>query len=262
MAFKIRNDLQQMTAIYVTEVNSTTVYSNEVISNNVTSYETNSNTTNSNTTNSNIINSVNINNTGTTSSSIMIATKLTSDEINSKTTNSTTTNSNVINSTNINNTGTTTSFNLDATKFNLIPPGTIFTFAMTKAPAGYLACDGSIKNIIDYPDLFLAIGATFNYGINTPLQFMLPDFRGKFIRGFDPTGSFDVDRRGGGFGSYQNDEFLSHSHGGVMRWPGGGPEQEQDGSPDNRSNYNQQTNAAGGSETRPKNIALLICIKY
>jgi hypothetical protein len=44
----------------------------------------------------------------------------------------------------------------------------------------------------------------------------------------------------------------SHSHGGVMRWPGGQVEQNQDGSPDDRSNVNQPTDSTGGSQ--PHNI--------
>ena len=44
------------------------------------------------------------------------------------------------------------------------------------------------------------------------------------------------------------DEMPVHSHGGVMRWPGGGPEQEQSGSPDNRSNHNVRTDNEGGGQ--------------
>ena len=49
-------------------------------------------------------------------------------------------------------------------------------WATTSIPTGYLLCDGSTYSSVTYPDLFAVLGTT-----------TLPDFRGKFARGYDPT---------------------------------------------------------------------------
>lgn len=90
----------------------------------------------------------------------------------------------------------------------------------------------------------------------------VPDLRGEFIRGWahDRTGIADVGRS---FGSWQMDDFKSHTHytwsklgtySGTDGWDGVG------GVSWGLSTY--KTGATGGSETRPRNIALLPCIKY
>jgi len=63
------------------------------------------------------------------------------------------------------------------------PPGTVIAFAgpTSKAPAGYLLCDGRTVSNALYPDLFEAIGNT--YGNYSGDDFALPDFRGMFLRG-------------------------------------------------------------------------------
>ncbi len=54
----------------------------------------------------------------------------------------------------------------------------------TVAPAGYLLCDGSSYNTTTYAALFAVLGTS-----------TLPDFRGKFIRGYDPANQYDPDTR-------------------------------------------------------------------
>ena len=54
----------------------------------------------------------------------------------------------------------------------------------TTAPSGYLICDGSTYSSVTYPALFNVLGTT-----------TLPDFRGKFVRGYDPTNVIDPDTR-------------------------------------------------------------------
>ncbi len=39
-----------------------------------------------------------------------------------------------------------------------VPPGTKIDFCGSSPPAGYLACDGAVKLIADYPALYAAIG--------------------------------------------------------------------------------------------------------
>ena len=87
--------------------------------------------------------------------------------------------------------------------------------------------------------------------------FNLPDLRGEFLRGWDDGRGLDVGR---GFATAQMDDNKSHTH--TFNWGGnsgsGGPY---------LSNYQTTssgpsvTNATGG-EARPRNLALLVCIKY
>ena len=61
------------------------------------------------------------------------------------------------------------------------------------------------------------------------------------------------------FGSAQADEFKAHTHGGVPQRAG---DRDRGGEVSWFSiDGIGQTEAAGGSETRPRNIALLACIK-
>jgi hypothetical protein len=62
-----------------------------------------------------------------------------------------------------------------------VPPGTVIAFAGNHAPRGYLLCDGREVDVLNYPDLFRAIGTI--YGGNGTSKFKLPDFRGMFLRG-------------------------------------------------------------------------------
>jgi microcystin-dependent protein len=57
------------------------------------------------------------------------------------------------------------------------PPGTVFPFAGTSAPTGYLICDGSSLLRASYVDLFGAIGTT--WGAVDGTHFTLPDLRGR-----------------------------------------------------------------------------------
>ena len=67
------------------------------------------------------------------------------------------------------------------------PIGHIISYMGNTAPAHYLACDGSIYNISDYPKLadhFLANFGSKNYfGGDGTATFAVPDLRGEFLRG-------------------------------------------------------------------------------
>jgi hypothetical protein len=49
-------------------------------------------------------------------------------------------------------------------------------------PEGYLLCDGSAVSALDYPLLYDFIGDTFNYGVLSQYQFMLPKQSNTIIR--------------------------------------------------------------------------------
>lgn len=158
-----------------------------------------------------------------------------------------------------------------------IPPGAIMPFARPTAPAGWLICDGRAVNRTQYKNLFNAIGTTFGAGDGST-TFNLPDLRGEFIRGWDNGRGVDPGRQ---FGSWQADEFRQHNHYSDIRFnklsarasdidgagtttatdSGGGTYEYRIGQ---MSNYWDAATLkdTGGSETRPRNVALLYCIKY
>lgn len=87
--------------------------------------------------------------------------------------------------------------------------------------------------------------------------FSLGDWRAEFIRALDGGRGVDVGRV---LASYQADEFKSHTH--TIKGNGG----SSGGSYLSVDTYNGTVsgmiNNAGGIETRPRNIALLPCIRY
>ena len=61
-----------------------------------------------------------------------------------------------------------------------IPSGSIYIYAGTSAPSGWLLCDGSSHSKLTYGDLFTAIG--YGYG-RSGNSFKVPDLIGKIIMG-------------------------------------------------------------------------------
>lgn len=145
------------------------------------------------------------------------------------------------------------------------PAGMLAHFARNSAPTGWLKANGSAVGRVAYADLFAAIGTTFGAGdgFNT---FNLPDLRGEFIRGWDDGKGVDAGRV---FGTWQGDELKSHKHklriqkdGGTLLWPidiDSSVRGEFDDDPFARGEVMQAT---GGTETRPRNRAMLACIKF
>lgn len=87
------------------------------------------------------------------------------------------------------------------------PIGTIQAFAFEYAPEGWLICDGRTLSSETHPILYAAIGNTF--GGNGANNFMIPDLRGRFMRGWSNDGIIDKGRK---LGSAQDDAFQSHYH--------------------------------------------------
>jgi microcystin-dependent protein len=103
------------------------------------------------------------------------------------------------------------------------------------------------------------IGTTYGTG-NGSTTFTLPDLRGYFVRG---AGTNSDGVAAGTFGAKQTDDFKSHTH----TDNGGYIANEYDYSPGEahpalRRSLNIVTGATGGTETRPRNIAMLYCIKF
>jgi microcystin-dependent protein len=146
-----------------------------------------------------------------------------------------------------------------ATQSLLVPPGAVMSFAMSAAPVGWLPCDGSVISRTTYAPLFSAVGTTFGAG-DSSTTFRVPDLRGEFIRGWAAGGVVDTGRV---FGSSQTDELKSHTH--PYTWTTGEAPAGTygvGGSGLTRVTNFGTTSPTGGTETRPRNIALLYCIKF
>ena len=162
------------------------------------------------------------------------------------------------------------------------PAGAVMHFAGKDAPDGWLKADGQAVSRTVYKDLFAAIGTTYGLGDGVK-TFNVPDLRGEFIRGFDDGRGVDKGRK---LGVAQSDAIQSHNHylpTSTSDFNGGKPY----AIPDNIFNTSDVNHgAANGTEnttypnkdylkpelvgnvgtfaqeTRPRNIALLACIKY
>jgi microcystin-dependent protein len=139
----------------------------------------------------------------------------------------------------------------------LVPTGAVMPFAMNAAPSGWLAANGSAVSRTTYAALFAAIGTTYGAGDGSS-TFTLPDLRGYFVRG---SGTNAADGTASGtFGAKQaqssltatlatsTDNFVTDAFNiDEARRPG--------------LNVATLTTNFATVEIRPKNIALLYCIK-
>ena len=179
------------------------------------------------------------------------------------------------------------------------PVGTVITYAGSSAPTGYLKANGdSIPNgsgtvqsvTADFSALYAVVGAT------------LPDLRGEFIRGLDDSRGVDSGRQirstqtdenkqhnhsisvsgttsnksltggirkisegfnanGSATGVFTKTQDGNNSiTGSSSTSPVGGV--DFDGSHDHTFSASGTSGNQGGSESRPRNVALLMCIKY
>ena len=137
-----------------------------------------------------------------------------------------------------------------------VPIGTVISFYGNTTPAGYLYCNGASFNQATYPELYSLLGGN-----------VLPDMRGYFMRGtsdsnaVDPSGPRAV-------GSVQSDEVKSHTHTYLDTYATentgtnlgylGHSDPDYDNAP---LTISRTTDATGGAETRPKNVAVRFVIK-
>lgn len=151
-----------------------------------------------------------------------------------------------------------------------VPIGAIVTFPMTTLESGFLYCDGAVYLRATYPDLFAKIGTTYNIGGETSLQFRVPDLRGEFIRGWDHGRGVDPGRAFASAQSYQNAshrhniELLGGTSGFMVDAYGTGPTvngRSIDSGVTTSSYEVIRTDLQGGTETRPRNVAMMYAIK-
>jgi hypothetical protein len=125
-------------------------------------------------------------------------------------------------------------------------PGAIVMWGGASIPTGWLECNG--QSTSTYTNLAAIYGAN------------LPDLRGSFVRGWDNGKGLDPGRE---LGSYQADAFASHSH--TLRADNNNQNGLSGNLGGNGTNfggfYPDRIGSTGGTETRPKNVALRFIVK-
>ena len=165
----------------------------------------------------------------------------------------------------------------------MIPSGAVMYFAGQTAPSGWLKANGAAVSRTTYAALFAAIGTTYGAGDGRS-TFNLPDLRGEFVRGWDDGRGIDSGRA---FGSAQSDA-IRNIKGSIEALYSGyrytlytkadgafGTEFDDgvsatfssskgDSDHNNRKKrvvFDASRSVPTADENRPRNIALLACIK-
>ena len=141
------------------------------------------------------------------------------------------------------------------------PTGAVIYHAANSAPTGFIKANGAAISRSTYSALFAVIGTTFGAG-NGSSTFLVPDLRGEFLRGWDDSRGIDSGRA---FGSAQADALKTHSHSFGTGTSGAGATAGTVPTGHNGSYSTLTTSGAStgsSTETRPRNIALLACIKF
>ena len=160
--------------------------------------------------------------------------------------------------------------------------GEVAYFARTTPPSGWLKANGAAVSRTTYAALFAAIGTTFGAG-DGRTTFNLPDLRGEFIRGLDDGRNIDRERR---LGTAQGDAIRNITgklDGSAMgsgnqvlegkmiasgaigttyqqrQWSG---DQGGWGEQSVSFDFDASRVVPTANENRPRNVALLACIKY
>ena len=171
----------------------------------------------------------------------------------------------------------------------LTPVGVVECFARAAAPGGWLACDGAAVSRTTYADLFAAIGTAFGAGDGST-TFNLPDLRGEFVRGLDSGRGVDAARvlgtaqdwatgapkaksrdakrlkNDGTLGIAFDAPVVNTAIGFARTGSASDPVGATVGSTSILDKTDHETDllgvASGDPETRPRNVALLYCIKH
>lgn len=173
---------------------------------------------------------------------------------------------------------------ITALQTNTLPYGTIIPWPGTVAPTGFIKASGQIlarTGTGAYPKLTDAVlnggklsvvsdglwtagrKGVFSLG-NGVSTIRCPDLRAEFIRGLDDSAGIDVGRI---LGSLQLDLLGSHRHTVPTSYDNGsvnsgnGLYLSGDSTTKRFTAAADAIDLAGGAETRPRNIALLFCIK-
>lgn len=161
-----------------------------------------------------------------------------------------------------------------------VPTGAVFMFMASAAPTGYLKANGATISRTTYATLFNVIGTTFGVGDGST-TFTIPDLRGEFLRGWDDSRGVDSGRA---FGTAQG-HGIPRLHGGFGDGHGNAAMNVTNVSGYTNPLYGVSTSSYRTSlqataqnfariyfdsnrvipqtpDVRPRNVALLACIKY
>ena len=161
-----------------------------------------------------------------------------------------------------------------------VPSGAVFMFTADAAPTGYLKANGATISRTTYATLFAVIGTTFGAGDGST-TFQLPDLRGEFLRGWDDSRGVDTGRAFGsaqGFGIPRLIGGVKDSHGNAAMtavtvsgytnpFYGSGSSSYRTALQASTTNYatvyfDSNRVIPNTDDVRPRNVALLACIKY
>ena len=151
----------------------------------------------------------------------------------------------------------------------VVPSGIIVDFGSETPPTGWLECDGSSLLRASYPALFAAIGTV--HGSADGTHFNIPDYRGKFRRGWnhgtgnDPDASSRTAAAAGGatgdhVGTVQGWQLQSHTHTVTVENRTGSSNTVGNGGGGTYGTANT-INYTGGNQTNPINAAVMAIIK-
>lgn len=189
---------------------------------------------------------------------------------------------------------------LGAGSGQVMPSGSVLTYAGSTCPTGYLIADGTAISRDTYAALFSAISIAHGSGDGST-TFNLPDYRGLFLRMVDGSAGRDPDKSsrtamnsggntGNNVGSIQTDALFSHthtqnahSHVAFSIFDATTDKNISEGTAltgqTNKGNFPTVTGGTatarvvtgnttainqntGGNETRPKNAYVIYCVKY
>lgn len=150
--------------------------------------------------------------------------------------------------------------------------GEIKSYMGTTPPESFLACDGAVYNIADYPYLaqhfLINFGKTNFFGGDGVDTFAVPDLRGEFLRGTGTNGH-SGEGSGSGVGSHQGSTIFPYYGGSAnasyvvsQKTPS-----NFDVISRNSSYYFTSVNKSGDAvrqsfTARPTNTSVLYCIRY
>ncbi|WP_370579126.1 phage tail protein [Snodgrassella alvi] len=156
---------------------------------------------------------------------------------------------------------------------NATPAGAVQFFAMNTAPVGWLKANGAAVSRTSYASLYAAIGTRFGAG-DGKSTFNLPDLRGEFLRAYDEGRGVDDGRQ---LGTAQSDTvqrmtgeigditFVGKDYSnGVFSRENVSTAKIGTVTPltlNFKVKFDNAAVARTSAETRPRNIALLACIK-
>ena len=160
-------------------------------------------------------------------------------------------------------------FNPQTAAMGFTPVGTVISVMGNSAPTHYLACDGQVVNIVDYPELAYyferQFGTKNHFGGDGTTTFGIPDLRGEFLRGTG-TNSHTDQGSGANVGTHQDGTLVTVNWGSnVVSAPNSKLIQSWDTQKNNLGTRNlvsksSTDSSAVGITTRPTNTSVLWCI--